>query len=560
MKQEIARDPSRGKVQLQISNLPFSEIPGQSRLVLEYLSNPLSLKRFYPNAVASQTEISSFAPEVIANYRIDRSALCTALNEINAKAGAGSKTFENIERLCDPSSVAVLTGQQTGLFTGPLYTIYKALSAIKLAETLRASGVSAVPIFWAATEDHDFEEVSVAFVNGRACELVESKYSASERFSGMPVGDITIEHSIAGVIERVFENLPVTEFSADLRASLAKAWREGNGFGDAFIKTIAVLFADFGLIFIDPMHSGIKALSSPIYVEAIEKSVEIVRSVCDRSSQLEDEGYHAQVLVQEDYFPFFWLNDDGRRVALRKVRADGYRAKGGSREFTLTDLRNIAEKEPRRLSPGVMLRPVVQDYLLPTVCYFGGGAEIAYFAQNSEVYRVLGRPVTPILHRQSFTIVEAKQRKVLEKFALNLTQLFEGIERTVLLLAENSVASATARLFADVEEKINTELNRLDQHLAEIDPTIAANLANRRRKMIYHIAALRKKTLLAQMRKDEIAGRQIENLFSALLPDGQLQERTLNVFSFLNKFGPNFVEWLYQTIDLDDKDHRIVDL
>ncbi len=558
MKQEIGRDPSRGKV--QVSDLPFSEIPHQSRLFLEYQRDPLSLRRFYPNAVASPGDIAKFAPEVIASYKAYRPALCAALIEINTNAGSGRKTFENIQQLRDPASVAVLTGQQAGLFTGPLYTIYKALSAVKLAETLSESGVLAVPVFWTATEDHDFDEVSAAFVNGRAGELVESKYVASERFSGLPVGDVTLERSISEVIEQLFDNLPLTEFSTGLRANLTNAWQEGSGYGDAFIKTLAMLFADLGIVFIDPMHAGIKALSSPIYVDAVDRSDEIVRGIVDRSNQLVKDGYHAQVLVEEDYFPFFWLDDEGRRVALRKVRADGYRAKGSTREFTLAELSEIAANKPQRLSPGVMLRPVVQDWLLPTACYFGGGAEIAYFAQNSGVYATLDRPVTPILHRQSFTIVEAKQRKVLKKFDLSLPQLFDGIEQITLLLAEKSGASGTARLFADAEEKINTELNRLDQHLSQIDTTVAENLATRRRKMIYHIAVLRKKALLAQLRKDEVTSRQIQNLFSALLPKGELQERTLNVFSFLNKFGLNFIDWLYQAIDLDDKDHRIIDL
>ncbi len=560
MKQEIARDPSRGKVQLHVSDLPFSEIPHQSRLFLAYQSDPLSLRRFYPNAVASATDVSAFAPEVIANYRIDRDELCSALSEINTKAGAGSKTLENIECLRDPSSVAVVTGQQAGLFTGPLYTIYKALSAVKLAETLTASGLSAVPVFWAATEDHDFDEVSNIFVNGRAGELVELKYGASGRFAGLPVGSVTIEDSIIELIDQLFESLPETEFSSGLRAGLSDAWREGSGFGDAFIKTLAVLFADLGLVFSDPMHPGIKRLSSPIYVDAIDKSQRIVSGIIDRSGELVKAGYHAQVLVEEDHIPFFWLDDDGRRLALRKVGADRFRVKGGTREFTLAELRELAAGEPQRLSPGVMLRPAVQDWLLPTICYFGGAAEIAYFAQNSVGYAVLGRPVTPVLHRQSFTFVEAKQRKVLDKFELTLPQLFDGIEKIRLMLAEKDLASGTARLFADAEEKINTELNRLDQHLSQIDLTVAENLAKRRLKMIYHIAALRKKALLAQLRKDEVTSRQIENLFSALLPNGGLQERSVNVFSFLNKFGPNFIEWLYQAIDLDDRNHRIVDL
>ena len=556
----IARDASRGKAQLQISNLPFSEIPASSRLFNKYLRDPLSLKQFYPNAVASPRQITAFVPKVIANYHNDRTALCDALTEINVKAAAGDKTLENINVLRDPASVAVVTGQQVGLFTGPLYTIYKALSAIKMAALLREQGVLAVPVFWAATEDHDFEEVSNTFFIGKTGELVESKYSADESLSGKPVGDIRIADSIGRTIDELFEQIAETEFTADLKAILVSSYVVGNGFGDAFIKTLASVFADFGLVFIDPMHHGIKALSSPVYVDAIEKSDEIVRAIRERSRQLETEGFHSQVIVEDDYFPLFWHDDSGQRRALRKSKDGVYRVKEVKREFTRDELMQIARDEPQRLSPGVMLRPVVQDYLLPTVCYFGGAAEIAYFAQNSEAYAVLKRPVTPILYRQSFTIVEPKQRKVLDKFDLNLSQLFDGIEKTTLILAETSVPSDTAQLFAETEEKINTELNRLDQLLSQIDPTVAENLAKRRRKMIYHIAALRKKTLLAQVRKDEVTSRQIENLFTSLMPNGGLQERTFNIFTYLNKFGPNFIEWLYQAIDLDDKDHRIVDL
>ncbi|MBK8305215.1 MAG: bacillithiol biosynthesis BshC [Chloracidobacterium sp.] len=229
-------------------------------------------------------------------------------------------------------------------------------------------------------------------------------------------------------------------------------------------------------------------------------------------------------------------------------------------ELTRDDLIEFATNEPQRLSPGVMLRPVVQDYLLPTVCYFGGAAEIAYFAQNSEAYRVLERPVTPIHHRQSFTIVEHKHRRVLDKFHLELTDLFVGVEHLSLNLAEQDASSDTGQLFSEVEGTINEELDRIASRLAEIDTTVAANFAKRRRKMIYHLGATRKKTLLAQMRNDEVASRQLAGLFTSLLPNGGLQERSLNVFTFLNKFGPNFIEWLYEAVDLEDKHHRIVDL
>jgi Uncharacterized protein conserved in bacteria len=243
---------------------------------------------------------------------------------------------------------------------------------------------------------------------------------------------------------------------------------------------------------------------------------------------------------------------------LKKPAAGTYRAKDMDREFTLAELAEIAEREPERFSPSVVLRSVVQDYLLPTVCYFGGAAEIAYFAQSAEVYRILNRPVTPILHRQSFTFVESKHAKTLEKFDLSLTDLFSGIENVEPEIVENFLNRETAMLFADVEEKINTQLNRLDRSLSTIEPTLAENLAKRRRKIIYHIAAMRKKFHAAQIRKDETVRRQIETLFTALLPHKHLQERTINVISFLNRHGFYFIDWIYDAIDLDDKGHRIV--
>jgi len=560
LKQEIAREPSRGHTKLQVSSLPFFEIPHQSRLFVEYQRDPASLREFYPNAAASPLQVRSFVPDVLANYTTDRQELCDALTEINSNIGAGEKTFEAIELLRDPDTVAVVTGQQTGLFTGPLYTIYKALSAIKLAEKLDQEGTKAVAVFWAATEDHDFDEVSETFLIGKSGEVIRSKYMPEEYVKNIPVGCVVIDGGIDDIIEQIFAELPNTEFSAEIEELLRTSWSQGTLFGNAFEKTLASILGKFGMIFIDPLNERIKRLSSPVYIDALARSGEIVSSVIKRSRELENKGYHAQVLVEEGHMPLFWLDDAGRRTALRKVGEGVYRAKGDKREFTLAELEKIAADQPERFSPGVMLRPVVQDYLLPTVCYFGGAAEIAYFAQNSEVYRILGRPVTPILHRQSFTVVEPKYRRMLDKLGLEFLQLFDGLEKTRLRLAAEDISPETATLFASVEETINTELNRLDQSLSQIDTTLAENLAKRRRKMIYHIAALRKKTLLALARNDETAGRQLENVFAALLPNEQLQERSLNVISFINKFGLNFIDWIYDAIDLEDKGHRIVDL
>jgi bacillithiol biosynthesis cysteine-adding enzyme BshC len=533
-------------------------LKGQSRIFIEYQQNPLSLKKYYPNVVESHSAIAQRIPEILENHKVDRNLLCDALTDMNEACSATGKTLENIELLRDPECVAVVSGQQAGLFSGPLYTIYKALSAIKMTECLRGRGFKAVPVFWIATEDHDFAEVSKTFVLGRGGELGELRSEPKRCYENLPVGYVKLDESIEETVNELFESLNVTEYTEELKRIIEEAWRPEIYFGDAFVKLLTKLFGKYGLIFLCPLNKRLKKLAAPVYVEAIRKSGEIVEALRERSAELVADGYHAQVLIGEDYFPLFWQARDNTRNALKKSADGKFRTKDNSREFTIEELAEIAEREPQRFSPSVVLRSVVQDYLLPTACYFGGAAEIAYFAQSSEVYRILNRPQTSILHRQSFTVVESRHRRTMEKYDLSLPDLFKGEDNLATKIVEQFLNSDTARLFAGAEEKINLELNRLDQNLSQIEPTLAENLAKRRRKILYHIGAMRHKFHLAQMRRDDTVRRRIETMLAALLPAAHLQERTLNVSYFLNRYGLNFIDWLYDAIDLDDKSHRVL--
>ena len=539
-------------------SLPFSSLPSQNKLFLDYLESPESLKRYYPSAISSPAELGGRVDEVLSNYPTDRAALCEALERTNKAFGATAETLANIELLRQADSVAVLTGQQTGFLTGPLYSIYKALTAIKAAECLRGQGVKAVPVFWMATEDHDLAEVSDAYAIDGGGRLHGSAVEPYAESDGLPVGGVKLGESIDAVIEDLFASLPKTEYSDGLHRIVSQSWRPGTGFGQAFGSMFVSLLGKYGLVIVDPLDLAIKKLASPIYSAAITGSRVIVEALNTRTSELERAGYAAQVLVEEDYFPLFWQSDDGKRIALRRGRDGLLHAKGERKSFTEADLSALAAEEPERLSPGVMLRPVVQDFLFPTICYFGGGAEIAYFAQNSEVYRLLERPVTPILHRQSFTIIEARHSRTLEKYGLQFSDLFAGTSTVLPEITDRFIDPATARVFAEAEEKINTELNRLDQTLTPIDVTLAENLATRRRKIIYHIGALRNKYQLRRIQLDEDLNRRLNSAFDSLLPNGHLQERTLNVVSFLDRYGPAFIDQVYASFDLEDKGHRLI--
>ncbi|MBX3291195.1 MAG: bacillithiol biosynthesis cysteine-adding enzyme BshC [Acidobacteria bacterium] len=560
MHQQIACPAPNGEIVLSIDGIDFSQIPGQSRLFTQYQHDPLLLQKFYPNAVPSHDRIADRISEVLANHKADRQVLCDTLDEMNRKFGASEKTLEHIQLLRDDDTVAVVSGQQAGLYTGPLYTIYKALSAVRMAECLRSRGFKAVPVFWVATEDHDFEEVSKTHILGRDGADVLLSNQPKRCYDELPVGYIKLDDSIAATTSELFSALEKTEFTDELRSMIEDAWSNGAYFGDAFARLLTQILGEHGVIILCPLDSRLKSLAAPVYIKAIERSHEIVDALRVRSEELVHDGYVAQVHVAEDYFPLFWQARDGTRNALKKDSEGAFWTKDGSRRFTLEELAQIAEREPGRFSPSVVLRSVVQDYLLPTACYFGGGAEIAYFAQSSEVYRLLDRPVTPILHRQSFTVIESRQRRAMERFGIEFTDLFAGIDELLPRLVNEHLNRDTARLIADVEEKINTELNRLDQEFSKLDPTLAENLATRRRKIIYHIGALRGKFQRSQFSRDETVNRQINGLFASVLPQGHLQERSLNVLYFLNKYGPGFVDWIYRSIDLGDKGHRIIRL
>lgn len=546
------------KVLPPAASLSFSEIPHQSKLFVEYQQNPLNLKDYYPLTVDSHTQISARIPEVLANYQTDRNALCDILEDMNRGCATSAKTLENIELLREADCVAVVTGQQAGLLTGPLYTIYKALSAVKLTECLRGRGFKAVPVFWIATEDHDFAEVSNAFVLNKNGEIAEIKNEPQRCYENLPVGYVELDDSVKESIDKLFEELPHTEFTAEIRQLVESCWHPKMNYGDAFAKMLTKILGKYGLILLCPLDERLKKLAAPIYKEAIEKSDEIVSALMKRSEKLQEKGYHAQVLVTEDYFPLFWQAKNKTRHALKKNAEGNYKVKDSDREFTLRELAEIAENEPHRFSPSVVLRSVTQDYLLPTVTYFGGGAEIAYFAQSAEVYRILKRPVTPIFHRQSFTLIEPKHAKTLDKYDLTLKDLLYGIENILPEIVEKHLSRETAKLFADAEETINLELNKLDRSISRLDATLADNLAVRRRKILYHVSALRKKYHKAEIRKDETVKRQLETAFNALVPHKHLQERTLNITFFLNLYGLYLIDWIYDAIDLDDKAHRII--
>jgi bacillithiol synthase len=543
---------------LRVEPLAFDRVPHQSRLFLEYLKDPVSLRKFYPSAVQFHHELQQRVPDVLSAYRVDRARVCDALAAMNQRWGMGQETLKNIELLRESDCIAVVSGQQAGLFTGPLYTVYKALSAVKLAGCLQQRNTKAVPVFWVAAEDHDFAEVAKAELIGRDCQLKSVAVSESLHREGQPVGLVTLDESIDAVIDELFELLPASEFAADMKALVKRAWQPGRGYVDSFATMMTALLGRYGLIFLDPLDPELKQLAAPLYSEAARRAPEIASALEQRSAELERAGYHAQVLATANSFPLFLHDEEGRRHSVTRLANGKYRTKASEQEYSAEDLALLAQEKPGRFSPNVTLRAVVQDYLLPTIAYYGGAAEIAYFAQTAEVYRVLERPATPILPRSSLTMIEHHTGRLLRRYDLTLADFFEGLEPVIKRVVEEHLAADSAKLFADAEQNVNHELDRLRKELQSIDPTLASALETGRKKINYQLDGLKQRFVRAQMTRDEAAHRQLQRAFDQLYPNKDLQERHINITSLLARHGAYVIEWIFNAINLGSNEHQIV--
>jgi bacillithiol biosynthesis cysteine-adding enzyme BshC len=537
--------------------VPFTAIPRTSALFADYLYAPEKVARFYDHTWEGVEGLARLAPQIAASAT-GRDRLADALAEQNRAFGSSELALEHVEMLRRPDSVAVVTGQQAGLFGGPLFTVYKALTAIQLAARLRDRGVAAVPVFWIASEDHDFEEVNHVTVAGRDARLETVRVEPCGHQPDQPVGNISLCAEIGERVDAFFAALPETIFTEELRRDLAAAYAPGAGFAEAFARLMAKLFAPFGVVLLDPLSPALKGLASPTYLAAIQHAPEIAEALVERSRELVEAGYHAQVFTSSDMVPLFIMEENRRRAMVR--REDRFALKSGERDYTTKELLELARFCPTCMSPNVTLRPAVQDTLLPTVAYVGGPAEVAYFAQLQPVYHIVGRPMPVIVPRASATLVDRESAKTLARCEIRIEELFEDVEAALRKVVEHSVDASAIELFDETERDLQAHLERLADALSGVDPTLVDSLDGARHKMLYQLGKLRTRFVHRATERDATLRRKLDALEALLHPNRGLQERTLNAYTYLALTGYRLVEDIAGALDPESRDHQVLDL
>lgn len=534
--------------------LPFSQVPRTTRLFTDLLEYSPSVQPFYPRSPYFNEWVKEEAGR-ISYDSTRRERVVTILERQNRSWDASPKTLANLDRL-RKGAAAVVTGQQVGLFGGPMFDLYKALTAVKLAEEATATGVDAVPIFWLATYDHDLAEVNHVEFPG-ADGTLQTLATSSHDVPGAPVSAVRLGDEILPVVEQAAALLGDTEATQFLRES----YRPGETMGTAFARLFAKLFADYGVIVLDASDGELHRVATPIYQAAIERAEELSSAVLARGAALEAAGYHQQVKVTASSVFVFSLQN-GARTPIHRLANDEFSigTDATAAKFSRSEMLARIATHPEDFSPNVLLRPVVEDYLLPTLAYTGGAAEAAYFAQAGSVYENLAGRVTPIIPRFSATLVEPKTQRLLEKYSIGVAHTFDTPEALRQKLAARSLPQDLQESFESAKKSFESSIGAIKENLATLDRTLVDAAETAGSKMQHQLEKLQAQAARAAAQKGELVSRHAETLSQALYPGKGLQERAVGGLYLIARYGGEILRQLYDTMRTDCLDHRIIEL
>jgi bacillithiol biosynthesis cysteine-adding enzyme BshC len=458
-------------------------------------------------------------------------------------AAAGSATATALEALRQGAGT-VVTGQQVGLFGGPLFTPFKAATAIARARQATAAGKPLAAIFWLASEDHDFAEINHVVFPARR-ELKKLVYAGDPAaHADRPVGGIVMDERITPLVDQAWELLG----GSDAMDALAAAYRPGRTFAQAFAEFYAKVFAAQGLLVLDAGGRAVHRIGAPVLRAGIEQADELHAALTRRNGELEAAGYHVQVAVGAHSSLLFLIDDKtGARMALKRTAPGATEPQGlwhaGRQSFSTSDLLGILETQPERISPSALLRPVFQDFLLGTSLIIGGPAEIAYFAQSAVLFeKILGR-VTPAQPRFSGTLVEPAIGELLRTNELSMERVFaESQDSLAQLLAARVMPVEGKQKLAAAGTALDAELGPVVEWMGKLDAGLGRSAETAASKMRYQMNRLRRLAANFQLQKEASLARHAEAIAQAFYPAGVLQERVHGAAFYFARYGFELAE------------------
>jgi bacillithiol biosynthesis cysteine-adding enzyme BshC len=537
--------------------ISLTELPGQSKLYTDYLEDFEKVRKYFGVDFSNDDELRNYFTLALSNFATKRKKLVEVLRNQNSRLN-NSPNYENmLELLSRDNALAVVTGQQVGLFCGPLYTLFKTVSAIKLAAELkeRFSEFEFVPVFWLEGDDHDLAESNHVHLLNSSSDVVrvEAILTNGEEENLHPLSEIKFDNSIEQVFQQVDALLTTSEFKPVVMQMLTTYYKEGETYSTAFAKTMTKLLGNNSILLLDPYDTEIKRILKPIFEKEFQTFPRTSEEVIKQSAELEEE-YHVQ--VKPRVINIFYI-EDGIRRGLEPI-GNGISIRGTKRKLMPEQIRTMVETTAESFSPNVVLRPVCQDYLLPTAAYVAGPGEVAYFAQLKGVYQHFGVEMPPLFPRATATILERKIEKVMEKYQLDFSDAFTDFEQVM----KKALAAANPENIPGEFEKtaadIKNSIERLEPLVARVDPTLKGTMDSTVSRIVYLLQHFEEKTTTAYRRKNEQVLQQTRKFQHSIYPNRELQERVLNFIYFYNKYGNEFIELLFRELPAYATSHKVI--
>jgi bacillithiol biosynthesis cysteine-adding enzyme BshC len=537
--------------------LDIRHVPGISPLVRDYIHAFHRLAPFYagdprdPGAYGERAEERDRRPH-------RRDELRSLLLAQNQAWGAPEIVRRRIEDLCRPLGVAVVTGQQTGLFGGPLFTLYKALTAVRIAGQLQGElGRPVVPVFWMTSEDHDVAEADHVTLWDGTATRVTLRHASWHSPAGFLPANLRLGPAIGDLLRQVWDLLPATDFTPALRETLGRAFAPERTLAEAFARWMVSLLGDHGLVLVDPADPGLKRLAAGILRRELEEAPGSSQRILEATQSLRALGYTAQIEARPDGANCFLLRE-GRRPLVRDGR--GFRLRDSGELLSAEEIRRLAQEQPECFSPNVALRPIVQDHILPTIAYVAGPGELAYFAQLQPLYGAFEVPMPLVLPRATLTLLEPRNAQLLERFRLALPDLALEPEQLASRVLRAQLPREFESTLGEARHAVEEIFRGVGEAIAAVDPTLTGTARQAAGQIKGHLDQLERKAVQALKRRDAEIRQQVRRLRELVMPGGKAQERVFPALPFLAKFGPGLIQTIFAAIDGPGWHHQILTL
>lgn len=537
----------------------FKDIPNHQNLFLDYLYDFDKVRKFYTKNFRDNSAYTETFSSLRKKDPEQRNCVADLITQQYSGRNISEAVQSNITLLKEETTFAIVTGQQLGIFGGPLYTFYKIITAVKLAADLKDkyTGYNFVPVFWLEGDDHDFDEVRYLNLINSDNDLIRIIYDDGfpEDINRGSVGSLQFNENLDKVISGIKAALRDNDFKQTLIEIYTSFYKSGRTFRESFRDLIIHFFDKYGLIVFDPSDPGVKKLLRPIFTKEIESFRNHTKDVVRISAELE-ESYHAQVKVRP--INLFYSENDGRYL-IEPVEEE-FRLKGKRRRFTKENLLNLIEQEPHKFSANVLLRPVCQDYLLPTACYIGGPGEISYFAQVIPLYTHFNLVQPVVYPRSSLTIVEGNAQKILNKYDFTYTDLFVDKDELLRRIIKSSSDIDLEAEFSSAGQELTAVIDHLREKLFNLDKTLNDAALNTKERIMSALDQLKSRSAEAQRRKHETSVRQLVKVHTMIYPSENLQERELNYIYFAHKYGMDFIDKIFNELIINRFEHQFMEI